>query len=76
VRDHSHLQPFSRRQGASEDRETNYKNAVRYLEKVSEGKATPGVQPVPDSAGDGDYTGGSRVSARDKIFGPDTMEKY
>lgn len=59
-----------------EVRGERYKAAIRFLEKLSEGKISLGCQPVPDSPGAGDYAGGSQVSARDKIFDETTMGKY
>ena len=59
-----------------EVRAERYKAAIRFLEKLSEGKISIGCQPPPDSPGEGDYAGGSRVSVRDKIFDETTMEKY
>jgi len=67
---------YARRMGAPEDRKLRYDNAVRYLKDVSKGYASLGVQPVPDAPGEGDYTGGSRVTVRDKVFDEDTMDKY
>jgi phage gp36-like protein len=67
---------LQRRQGADEDRERDYKDAIQYLQDIAKGKATPGVQPPPDPPGEDDLTGGSQVSARDKMFGTDTMDKY
>lgn len=67
---------MQRREGADEEREKDYKNAIRYLQDVAKGNASPGVQPPPDPPDDEDVTGGTQVSTRDKMFGPDTMEKY
>ena len=59
-----------------EIRRDNYKDAIRFLEKVAEGKIDLGVQPPPEAPGEGDCTGGGLVGAREKVFGPDTMDKY
>jgi phage gp36-like protein len=59
-----------------EVRAERYKAAIRFLEKLSEGKISIGCQPPPDPPNEGDYAGGSRVSVRDKIFDETTMGKY
>ena len=59
-----------------EVRADRYKNAIRFLEKFSEGKGSLGSQPPPDPPDEGDYSAGSRVSARDKMFDETTMDKY
>ena len=61
--------------GAPEERKGRYDNAVRFLKEVAKGGVSLG-QPPPDAPGDEDYTDGSRVSARDKLFGTDTLDKY
>ena len=67
---------YSRRDDTMpETRRDNYKNAIRFLEKVSEGKVELGASSL-EAAGEGEYSGGSMVSARDKVFGTDTMDKY
>ena len=53
----------------------NYKDAIRFLEKVSEGKVELGATSLETPA-EGEYSGGSVVSTRDKVFGPDTLDKY
>jgi len=57
-------------------RNDRYKEAIRLLEKISEGKISLGLQPPPDPPAEGDYPGGSKVSVRDKDFDTDTMGKY
>lgn len=57
-------------------RADRYKNAVKLLEKITKGEISIGLQPPPDPPGKGDYAGGARVSARDKIFDETTMAKY
>lgn len=59
-----------------ETRETRYKNAIRLLEKISEGKVSLGLQPPPDPPDEGKYSDGGRVQVRDKIFDETTMSKY
>lgn len=59
-----------------ETRKERYRNATRFLEKVSEGKISLGLQPPPSPPADGGYSGGGLVNARDKIFSPDNLEKY
>lgn len=59
-----------------EVRAERYKAAIRFLEKLSEGKISIGCQPPPDPPGEGDYAGGNQVNARDKIFNETTMDKY
>lgn len=67
---------YSRRRGAPDDRKDRHKEAIRFLERVGEGKIGLGVQPHPDAPGEGDYSGGVQVSVRDKEFDTDTMGKY
>ena len=67
---------FQRRHGAPEDRERDYKDAVRFLERVADGRATLGVQPPPDPPGEDDVSDSPLVNTRPQIFGTDTMEKY
>ena len=67
---------FARRMGAPEERKQRYDDAIRFLKDVAGGKASLGVQPPPDPPGDDNYTGGSQVSVRTKIFDSDTMDKY
>lgn len=57
-------------------RKDRYTNAIRFLEKVAEGKISLGVQPVPDPAGAGDYDGGAQVTVRDTDFDSTTMGKF
>jgi len=57
-------------------RADRYRDAIRFLEKFSEGKGSLGSQPPPDPPDEEDYSAGNRVSARDKMFGTDTMDKY
>lgn len=59
-----------------EVRAERYKAAIRFLEKLSEGKISIGCQPSPDSPDEGSYSGSSRVSVRDKMFDETTMGKY
>ena len=68
---------FSRvKETVPETREKRYRNAIRLLEKVSEGKISLGIQPPPDAPADEEYFGRSRVDARDKDFDETTMGKY
>lgn len=62
---------FARRQGAPEDRRTRYKEAVRFLEKVSEdkiklGSATPATTHTRNSV---EIESGDRIFTRDKMSG-------
>lgn len=57
-------------------RADRYKNAIRFLEKVSEGKISLGLQPPPSPPGEGEYSDGVRISTRKQVFDEDTMEKY
>ena len=57
-------------------RQKRYDNAISFLEKVAEGKISIGLQPPPSPPDDGDYEGGSQVSARDKVMDSTTMEKW
>ncbi len=66
---------YQRRSGADEDRQRDYDNAVKFLIKVSEGKANLGVQPPPDPPAD-DAATGANVATRDKLFTPDLMDKF
>lgn len=59
-----------------ETREKRYNDAIRFLEKIAEGKISLGVQPPPDPPASGNYDQGSRVSVRDKIFDATTMDKF
>lgn len=59
-----------------ETRAQRYKNAVRFLEKVSEGKITLGLQPPPSPPGENDYAGKNLVYAREKIFSEEELGKY
>jgi phage gp36-like protein len=68
---------FSRRgDTAPETRKDRHKDAIRFLEKVAEGKLDLGIQPPPDAPDEDNYSGHSLVSSRKKIFGPDTLDKY
>lgn len=57
-------------------RAERHKAAIRALEQVAAGKLSLGIQPAPAPPDEGDYNGAAAVSARDKMFDPDTMEKY
>lgn len=59
-----------------ETRAQRRKDAIRFLEKVSEGKISLGLQPPPDPPAEGGYDGASRVDARIKVFDKTTMDKY
>ena len=59
-----------------ETRAERYKNAIKILEKISEGKLSFGLQPVPDPPDENEYAAAGRISARDKIFDSTTMDKY
>jgi phage gp36-like protein len=67
---------LQRREGASEERERDYKSAIQFLKDVSKGVVTLGVHPQPDPPDDKNIAGGSLVSTRDKVFGVETMDKY
>ena len=67
---------FSRRKGAPDDRRQTYEDAIAFLKDVAKGRAGLGVQPPPEAAGEDDYAGATRVSARTKIFDTHTMDKY
>ena len=58
-----------------ETRRDNYRDAIKFLEKVSEGKIKLKCQAAKEAEG-GEYSGGVIVSSRDKEFGPTTMDKY
>lgn len=66
---------LQRREGASEDRQRDYKNAVAFLQNVASGKAGLGAQPEP-AAPDEDSNQVSIITSRTKIFDTDTMDKY
>jgi phage gp36-like protein len=57
-------------------RQTRYDNAIKFLQKVADGKLTLGIQPPPDPPESGDYEKGSQVEARTKVFDATTMNKY
>lgn len=59
-----------------ETRQKRYDNAIRFLEKVAEGKMSLGVQPAPDAPESGQAEGQSKVSVRTKVFDETTMDKY
>jgi len=59
-----------------ETREDRYKNAIKTLEKISEGKLSFGIQPLPDPPSADEYAAAGQISARDKMFGPAAMDKY
>lgn len=59
-----------------ETRADRYSNAIRFLEKFSEGKGSLGSQPPPEPPDEEDYSAGSRVNTRDKMFDETTMDKY
>ena len=58
-----------------EIRKDNYKDAIRFLERVSDGKVELGSNAV-EPAGEGEYSGESLISTKDKEFGTETMDKY
>lgn len=62
---------YSRRRGAPEHRETRYKDAIRFLEKVSEGKIDLGAAtPAQTStAHEVDIEGNDAIFTRDKMKG-------
>jgi len=64
------------RKESTESWDTAYKNAIRFLKDVAKGSASLGVHPPPDPPGEEDTSCGSLLSARDKMFDIDTMEKY
>ena len=66
---------FQRRRGAPEDRQRDYTNAITFLQSVAAGRATLGEQPEPE-APDESTGQASIINTRDKMFGPDTMDKY
>jgi len=59
-----------------ETRGQRYKNAIKTLEKIAEGKISIGIQPSPDSPDENEYAGAGLSGARDKIFDSSTMDKY
>lgn len=59
-----------------ETRETRYKDAVKTLEKIAEGRISLGVQAPPNPPAVGNYEKGMQVSVRDKDFGTTTMDKF
>ena len=59
-----------------ETRGERYKNAIKTLEKIAEGKISIGIQPPPDPPEENEYSGASVSSARDKMFDSTTMDKY
>lgn len=59
-----------------ETRAERHKNAIRLLEKISEGKISLGIQPPPDPPAEDNYSGANQVSSRDKVFDADAMDKY
>lgn len=67
---------FQGHSGAPEDRETDYKNAIAFLDRVSKGSVSLGVQPPPDPPDEGHTSGSAIASTRVKTFGEDTMEKF
>lgn len=66
---------LQRREGADEDRQRDYANAIAFLKNVSEGKVTLGVTPRPDPAEEASGTTGI-TSTRTKVFDTDFMAKY
>jgi len=67
---------YSRRDDTMpEPRRDNYKDAIKFLGKVSEGKIKLKCQAAKE-AGGGEYSGGVIVSSRKKVFDTDTMDKY
>lgn len=62
---------YSRRTGAPENRQKRYDDAVKFLERVSDGKtAVPGVSGTTESASDRvSFTGPDRVFSRDNLEG-------
>jgi phage gp36-like protein len=59
-----------------ETRQKRYDNAVRFLEKVAEGKMSLGIQPSPDAPAASNVEGSTQVDVRTKIFDETTMDKY
>ena len=59
-----------------ETRAERYKNAIKTLQKISEGKLSFGLQPLPDPPDETGYAAAVQSSARDKMFGSKTMDKY
>jgi len=59
-----------------ETRVDRYKNAIKTLEKISEGKISLGLQPPPGPPDENAYAAAGQSSARDKIFDSTTMDKY
>ena len=62
---------FSRRQGAPEGRKQRYDDAIRFLERVADGKASvPGVTGTTESASDRvSLSSATRVFSRDNLEG-------
>lgn len=52
-----------------------YKRCLKLLEKIAEGKLLLGA-PEQGECADPDTTGGIAVTTPDKMFGPDTWEKF
>lgn len=59
-----------------ETRADRYKNAIKTLEKIAEGKISIGIQPPPDPPAENEYHGAGASSARDKMFDITTIDKY
>lgn len=63
---------FARRQGATEDRRTRYKDAIRFLTDVSNGKATLPGSPL--AAAKGNHT--PALESDTRIFTRDNLEGF
>lgn len=59
-----------------ETRKDRRDSAIKFLEKVNDGKISLGVQPLPEPPADGSYDNASRVTVRTKIFDTETLDKY
>lgn len=62
---------YGRRQGATEDVEKRYKNAIQFLKNVSKGVVTLGVaSPAPENSGsDVDFKSDDRIFNRESMDG-------
>ena len=67
---------YGRRSGDVPEKWRNrYKDAVKFLEAVSDGRVTLGVQPGPDAPTAGS-SAGIKTSARTKIFSETELDKF
>ena len=64
---------LQRRQGADEDREKDYNNAIKFLENVAKGLVTLGADDPDTPPADAHKT---EISGPDRIFSRDKMEGW